>query len=165
MGAVAETAKARLDWNAVAPDVAKAMQGLEECVQKSGRAAGLERSLLHLIKLRASQINGCAWCIDMHTKDARAEGETEQRLYLVSAWREAPLFNERERAALAWTEAVTLVSQDHVSDEIYEYARRHFNEKELVYLTLAVVAINGWNRLNVSMRTIAGNYQPNITPR
>jgi AhpD family alkylhydroperoxidase len=160
MVAVAETAKARLDWNAVAPDVAKAMQSLEECVYKSGRAAGLEQSLLHLIKLRASQINGCAWCIDMHTKDARAEGETEQRLYLVSAWREAPFFSERERAALAWTEAVTLVSHDHVPDEVYEYARRSFNEKELVYLTLAIVAINGWNRLNVSMRTVAGDYQP-----
>jgi len=159
-----ETANARLDWNAVAPDVAKAMQGLEECVYKNGRAAGLERSLLHLIKLRASQINGCAWCIDMHTKDARAEGETEQRLYLVSAWREAPFFSERERAALAWTEAVTLISQDHVPDEVYQYVRRHFTEKELVYLTLAIVAINGWNRLNVSMRTIAGDYQPKHTP-
>ena len=160
-----EIMKPRLDWNSVAPDVAKAMQGLEECVYKSGRAAGLERSLLNLIKLRASQINGCAWCIDMHTKDARAEGETEQRLYLVSAWREAPFFTERERAALAWTEAVTLVSQDHVPDEVYDHARRHFNEKELVYLTLAIVAINGWNRLNVSMRTVAGNYQPQRSSR
>jgi len=139
------------------------MQGLEECVYKNGRAAGLERSLLHLIKLRASQINGCAWCIDMHTKDARAEGETEHRLYLVSAWWEAPFFSERERAALAWTEAVTLISQGHVPDEVYQYVRGHFTEKELVYLTLAVVAINGWNRLNVSMRTIAGDYQPKHT--
>ena len=96
----------------------------------------------------------------MHTKDARAEGETEQRLYLVSAWREAPFFSERERAALAWTEAVTLVSQDHVPDGIYDYVRQHFTEQQLTYLTLAVVAINGWNRFNVSMRTIAGDYQP-----
>lgn len=160
MTLVEETVKPRLDWKAVAPDVAQAMMGLEECVYKNGRAAGLEPSLLHLVKLRASQINGCAWCIDMHTKDARAEGETEQRLYLVSAWREAPFFSERERAALAWTEAVTLIGQDHVPDEVYQYVRGHFSEKELVYLTLAIVAINGWNRLNVSMRTVAGEYQP-----
>ncbi len=133
-----------------------AMLGLEECVRNSG----LERSILHLVKLRASQINGCAWCIDMHTKDARADGETEQRLYLVSAWRESPFFSERERAALAWTEAVTLVSENHVPDEVYDYVRRYFTEKELVYLTLAVIAINGWNRFNVAMRTVAGDYQP-----
>ncbi len=153
---ITETLKPRMDYRKVAPDVLHAMLGLEECVGKSG----LERSLLHLVKLRASQLNGCAWCIDMHTKDARADGETEQRLYLVSAWREAPFFSERERAALAWTEAVTLVSQDHVPDDVYEYVRQHFTEKELAYLTLAVVAINGWNRFNVSMRTVAGDYQP-----
>ncbi len=156
MVAITETLKPRMDYRKAAPDVAQAMLGLEECVRKSG----LERSMLHLVKLRASQINGCAWCIDMHTKDARADGESEQRLYLVSAWREAPFFNARERAALAWTEAVTLVSQDHVPDEIYDYVRQHFTEKELAYLTLAVVAINGWNRFNVSMRTVPGHYQP-----
>jgi len=138
----------------MAPDVMHAMLGLEECVRNSG----LERSLLHLVKLRASQINGCAWCIDMHTKDARADGETEQRLYLVSAWQDASFFSDRERAALAWTEAVTLVSRDHASDEIYDYVRQQFTEKELIYLTLAVVAINGWNRFNVSMRTVVGDY-------
>ena len=160
MGLVTETLKPRINYAKVAPDVVEAMQGLAECIYKGGRKAGLERALLHLIELRASQINGCAWCIDMHTKDARAEGETEQRLYLVSAWREAPFFSERERAALAWTEAVTLVSQDHVPDDIYDYVRQHFTEQQLTYLTLAVVAINGWNRFNVSMRTIAGDYQP-----
>ena len=160
LATVTETTRARVDWNAVAPDVLDALQGLGKCVYKSGREAGLERSLLHLVYLRASQINGCAWCIDMHTKDARAEGETEQRLYLVSAWREAPFFTPRERAALAWTEAVTLVSVDHVPDEVFDYARQHFTEKELVYLTLAIIAINGWNRLNVSMRTPVGDYRP-----
>ena len=157
---VTETAQPRIDYKKVAPDVIEAMQGLEECVYKEGRKAGLEKSILHLVKLRASQINGCAWCIDMHTKDARAEGETEQRLYLIPAWRDAPFFSERERAALAWTEAVTLVSQDHVPDQVYDYVRRQFTDKELVYLTLAIVAINGWNRFNVSMRTVAGDYQP-----
>jgi len=157
---VTETAQPRIDYKKVAPEVIEAMQGLEECVYKGDRKAGLERSILHLVKLRASQINGCAWCIDMHTKDARAEGETEQRLYLIPAWRDAPFFSERERAALAWTEAVTLVSQDHVPDQVYDYVRRQFTDKELVYLTLAIVAINGWNRFNVSMRTVAGDYQP-----
>jgi AhpD family alkylhydroperoxidase len=146
--------KPRIDYRKMAPDVMHAMLGLEECVRNSG----LERSLLHLVKLRASQINGCAWCIDMHTKDARADGETEQRLYLVSAWQDASFFSDRERAALAWTEAVTLVSRDHASDEIYDYVRQQFTEKELIYLTLAVVAINGWNRFNVSMRTVVGDY-------
>ncbi len=160
MAQVTESDHARLDYAKITPDVVQAMQGLEECVLKGGRKAGLERSLLHLVKLRASQINGCAWCIDMHTKQARAEGETEQRLYLVSVWRESPFFNERERAALAWTESVTLLSEDHVPEHVYESARQHFSEKELVYLTLAVVAINGWNRFNVSFRTVPGDYQP-----
>jgi len=151
-----EVLKPRINYGKTAPDVMHAMLGLEECVRNSG----LERSLLHLVKLRASQINGCAYCIDMHTKDARADGETEQRLFLVSAWRDAPLFSNRERAALAWTEAVTLVNQDHVPDEVYDCVHQQFTEKELVYLTLAVVAINGWNRLSISMRTVAGDYQP-----
>ena len=116
--------------------------------------------MLELVKLRASQINGCAYCVDMHTKDARAHGETEQRLYAVAVWKEAPFFTPRERAALVWTEAVTLVSHDHVPDQVYETARREFSEKELIDLTMAVIAINGWNRLAVSFRAVAGTYQP-----
>jgi AhpD family alkylhydroperoxidase len=112
------------------------------------------------VKMRASQINGCAFCLDMHSKDARAAGETEQRLYALDAWRETPFFTDRERAALAWTEAVTRVSETHVPDEIYETVRQHFTEKELVDLTLAIVAINGWNRLAISFRSVPGSYQP-----
>jgi AhpD family alkylhydroperoxidase len=123
-------------------------------------ASGLERSLLELVRLRASQINHCAYCIDMHTKDARAQGETEQRLYLVGAWREAPLYSERERAALEWTEAVTKVGDTHVPDNVFERVRQHFEEAELVALTFAVVAINSWNRLAVSFRADVGTYQP-----
>jgi AhpD family alkylhydroperoxidase len=123
-------------------------------------ASGLERSLLELVRLRASQINHCAYCIDMHTKDARAQGETEQRLYLVSAWREAPFYSERERAALEWTEAVTKVGDTHVPDNVFERVRQHFDEAELVALTFAVVAINSWNRLAVSFRAEVGTYQP-----
>jgi AhpD family alkylhydroperoxidase len=123
-------------------------------------ASGLERSLLELVRLRASQINHCAYCIDMHTKDARAQGETEQRLYLVSAWREAPFYSDRERAALEWTEAVTNVGDTHVPDNVFERVRQHFDEAELVALTFAVVAINSWNRLAVSFRADVGTYQP-----
>jgi AhpD family alkylhydroperoxidase len=123
-------------------------------------ASGLERSLLELVRLRASQINHCAYCIDMHTKDARAQGETEQRLYLVSAWREAPFYSERERAGLEWTEAVTNVGDTHVPDNVFERVRQHFDEAELVALTFAVVAINSWNRLAVSFRAEVGTYQP-----
>jgi AhpD family alkylhydroperoxidase len=122
--------------------------------------SGLERSLLELVDLRASQINGCAYCIDMHTKDARARGESEQRLYLLSAWRETPLYSERERAALAWTEAVTLVADGHVPDSAYEEVRRYFTDDELISLTLAVAAVNVWNRLNVGLRVVPGTYQP-----
>ena len=122
--------------------------------------SGLESKLLNLVCQRASQINGCAFCLDMHSKDLRAEGETEQRLYVLDAWREAPFYTDRERAALAWTEAVTLVTNGHVPDEVYQEARAQFNEAELVNLTLAVVDINGWNRLNVAFRTPAGTYQP-----
>jgi AhpD family alkylhydroperoxidase len=146
----------RIDFAKVNPEAMQAMYGLEGYVRQSG----LEHSLLYLMKLRASQINGCAYCVDMHTKDARANGETEQRLYAVTVWRDAPFFTERERAALAWTEAVTLLSQDRVPDEIFTYVRQHFNEKELVDLTMAIVAINGWNRLTVSFRAVAGTYQP-----
>jgi AhpD family alkylhydroperoxidase len=127
-------------------------------VERYVRECELERGLLELIKLRASQINGCAYCVDMHTKDARVNGETEQRLYAVVVWREAPFFTERERVALAWTEAVTLVSQEQVPDNVFEIARKQFNDKELVELTM--IAINGWNRLAISFREVAGTYQP-----
>ena len=123
-------------------------------------ASGLERPLLELVKIRASQINGCAYCIDMHTKDARVLGETEQRVYALNAWRETPFFTPRERAALAWTEAVTRVADTHVPDDVYEEVRPHFTEEELLALTFEVVVINGWNRLAVSSRAVAGTYQP-----
>ncbi len=151
--------KPRLDWFKAAPGVAKALFHMQTVVNESG----LEHPLLELVKMRASQINGCAFCIDMHTKDARAAGETEQRLYLLDAWREAAhLYSERERAALAWTEALTLISEDHCPDDVYEAARAHFPESELAKLTLAIVAINGWNRLNIAFRTPAGDYQPGM---
>jgi AhpD family alkylhydroperoxidase len=145
----------RINYAAASPGLLQAMMGLENYV----RECGLEAALLELVKLRASQINGCAYCIDMHTKDARARGETEQRLYLLNAWREAPFYTERERAALEWAEAVTLVSDGHVPDEVYERVSAHFSEKELADLTLAVVAINGWNRLCISFRVPAGSYK------
>ncbi len=148
--------RSRLEFGKIAPGVRDAMLALEQYV----RGSGLEPALLELVRLRASQINGCAYCIDMHTKDARAGGETEQRLYAVAAWHEAPFFTERERAALAWTETVTRVGETRVPDEAYDGARRHFREKELVDLTLAVVAINGWNRLAIAFRTVPGTYEP-----
>lgn len=144
-----------MDYKNTAPDAIKAMWGLEKYVHQ----CGLEPLLLELIKTRASQINGCAFCLDMHTKDARAQGETEQRLYALPAWEETPFFTDRERAALAWTEAVTRVADTHVPDAVYEAARKHFTEKELVDLTLAIVAINGWNRLAIAFRAEAGSYR------
>ena len=123
-------------------------------------AARVERPLYELVKIRASQINGCAYCIDMHTKDARLAGETEQRIYALNAWRETPFFNDRERAALEWTEAVTRLADTHVPDDVHERVSRQFNEDELVTLTFAVVVINSWNRLAVSFRAPAGTYQP-----
>jgi AhpD family alkylhydroperoxidase len=150
--------KPRLQMDKAAPEALKAVLQVSAYLHNH---SGLESSLLNLVFLRASEINGCAWCIDMHTKDARAQGETEQRLYLTSAWREAPFYTERERAALAWTEAVTLVAKDHVPDEIYEEVKQHFNEKELVNLTLAITQINVWNRFNVAFRNVAGSYHPN----
>jgi AhpD family alkylhydroperoxidase len=123
------------------------------------RNCGLDHSLLELVKLRASQINGCAHCIDMHMKELRADGESEQRLYLLSAWRDAPFYSDRERAALAWTEAVTLVADTQVPDDVYEQTRKQFTEQELVNLTVALVAINGANRLNIAFRTVPGSYQ------
>jgi AhpD family alkylhydroperoxidase len=123
---------------------------------------GLEHGLLELVKLRASQINGCAHCIDMHTKELRADGETEQRLYLLDAWRESPFYSERERAALAWTEALTLVTDGHVPDDVYETARAQFGEEELANLSIAIVAINGANRLNIAFRTVPGSYRAKV---
>ena len=145
----------RLDYKQASPKGFAAMLGLEQ----HARSSGLDHALLELVKTRVSQINGCAFCLDMHSKDARARGETEQRLYLLPAWRDAPCYSERERAALAWTEAVTGIATTHdVPDDIYAEARKHFDEKALVDLTLAVIAINGWNRLNVAFRTTVGDY-------
>jgi AhpD family alkylhydroperoxidase len=135
---------------------ARAMFALQQAVE----ASGLERPLLELIKIRASQMNGCAYCIDMHTKDARAAGETEQRIYALSAWREAPFYSDRERAALEWTEALTAIADSHVPDDVYASVRERMEEPELVALTFAIVAINGWNRLATSVRTPVGTYQP-----
>ncbi len=146
----------RFDYDKAAPGVYKAMMGLEKYLH----TCGLEESLLHLVKLRASQINGCAYCLDMHWKDLRAIGEKEQRLYSLDAWRECPYYTERERAALAWTEAVTLITSGHVPDAVYEQARSSFNEKELADLTCAVATINAWNRLAISSRTVPGTYPP-----
>ncbi len=146
----------RLNYSKAAPEGIEILRKLESYIKK----AGLEPDLVELVKLRASQINGCAYCIDMHTKDARSRGESEQRLYGVSTWREAPFYSERERAALAWAESVTLVSEDQVPDKIYNLAKKHFTEKELADLTLAVIAINAWNRLAISFRTPAGSYKP-----
>jgi AhpD family alkylhydroperoxidase len=138
----------RFDYKKAAPDVYQAMAALQAAV----RGTGLEHSLLELVKMRASQINGCAYCLDKHSKDALAAGETAQRLFLLDAWREAPLYSERERAALAWTEAVTLIGEEGASDAVYAEARSAFDEKELARLTLAIVAINGWNRLSIAFR-------------
>ena len=136
----------------------KAMLGLETYLHQSG----LDPKLLDLLRLRVSQINGCAYCIDMHWKDLRAASETEQRLYGLDAWRESPYYSDRERAALAWAEAVTLVTDGHVPDEVFEEASHHFNEEELVNLTLGIVAINGWNRLSIAFRATPGTYQPAV---
>jgi AhpD family alkylhydroperoxidase len=146
----------RLNYLKTSPDVYKAMLALTAAV----KASGLESGLVNLIQLRASQINGCAVCIDMHTKDLRADGETEQRIYMLDAWQEAPFYSERERAALEWTEAVTQISEDHVPDDVYNQARQQFSEDELVKLTLVVVAINGWNRFGIAFRMVPGRYQP-----
>jgi AhpD family alkylhydroperoxidase len=146
----------RIEYAKVAPGAVQAMQALEGYIRQSG----LEPDIFELVRVRASQINGCAFCIDMHTKEAQAAGESEQRLYALDAWRETPFFSEREQAALEWTEAVTRVSERHVPDEVYERAREQFTEKELVELTMAVVATNGWNRLAISTRAVPGSYQP-----
>lgn len=147
--------KARLSYFEVAPDALKGMLELEKYVHESG----LERTLYELVKTRASQINGCAYCLDMHTKDARKAGETEQRLYALSAWRETPFYTERERAALAWTETLTLIAENEVPDALYKATRKHFSETEIVTLTMAIVAINGWNRLAIAFRSVPGSYK------
>jgi AhpD family alkylhydroperoxidase len=146
---------ARLDYSRFSPEGLRAMLALNKFAETSG----LEHSLLELVKIRASQINGCAYCLDMHTIDARQGGETEQRIYLLNAWREAPSYTDRERAALAWTEALTLVGETHVPDDVYDEARKSFSEEELVNLTWAVVVINGWNRIAVAFRSQPGNYK------
>ena len=147
----------RIDGHKAAPGAFNAMLALEGYVRKSSR---LEPSLLELIRMRASQMNGCAYCLDMHSKEARAAGETEQRLYGLNAWRETAYYSPQERAALEWTEALTLVADSHVPDDVFERVREQFSDDELAHLSLAVVAINGWNRLNVAGRTVPGGYVP-----
>jgi len=142
--------KPRMNYFQTAPETVNALLALEKQVTSSG----LEQSLIELVKIRASQINGCAYCIHMHTQDARKHGETEQRLYLLNAWREAPVYTERERAALAWTEAVTLISETHAPDDVYEQVRAQFSEAETVNLTMLVATINAWNRLAISFRSV-----------
>ena len=148
--------KARINYARIAPGVYEAMDALDRYIQ----TCGLERSLVTLIQLRASQINGCAYCLDMHWKDLRAIGEHEQRLYSLDAWRECPYYTDRERAALEWTEAVTRIAAGHASDEVHELVRSHFNEKELADLTLTIAGINAWNRLSIAARLTPGTYQP-----
>jgi AhpD family alkylhydroperoxidase len=145
----------RIDYRQFSQPALQAMLALEQYLA----GCGFDHKLMHLLKLRASQINGCAYCIDMHSIDARAAGETEQRLYALDAWRETPFFDDRERAALAWIEAVTLVSQSHVPDAVYDEARNHFSEKEIVDLTYLASTINAWNRIAVSMRAVPGRYK------
>jgi AhpD family alkylhydroperoxidase len=147
--------KSRLDLAKVDPKAYQAMAALETYMHHSG----LEKPLLELVKMRASQINECAYCLDMHSKDARAAGETEQRLYELNAWRETPFYSDRERAALAWTESLTLVSETHVPDDVFEEVKKYFSEAEIVALTMAVVAINGWNRIAIATRAVPGTYQ------
>ena len=146
----------RIDFRQTAPGAMQAMLALQSYVNNSG----LPESLLELVKIRASQINACAYCLDMHTKDARANGESEQRIYALNAWRETPFFNDRERAALAWTESLTLLTEGYVPDAVFEEVRRHFSDEEIVNLSMAAVAINSWNRLLTAFRAVPGEYQP-----
>lgn len=152
--------ESRLNPYKASPKAYQAMAALQQFVD----SCGLERPLLELVKMRASQINGCAYCLDMHSKDARALGETEQRLYVLDAWREAPFYTERERAALEWTESVTLVAESHVPDDVYERVKPHFTPEELANLTLAIVAINGWNRLSIASRAVPGGHKSSLQP-
>ena len=148
--------KARIDYQKIAHEPLHSLLAIERYLA----ASGMDSKLLYLIKVRASQINGCAYCIDMHTKDARAAGETEQRLYELDAWRETPFYSERERAALEWTEALTLISQTHAPDDVFERLSSHFSEKEIVDLTYAIANINNWNRIAIAFRAVPGEYQP-----
>ena len=147
--------KARIERSDINPGIIRAMLGLEHYLA----TGSVDKKLLDLVRFRVSQMNGCANCLDMHWKEMRTEGETELRMYSLDAWRESPYYSEAERAALEWAEAVTRVAETHVPDAVYEQARRHFDTRQLADLTLAVVAINGWNRLNVAFRTIPGTYQ------
>ena len=148
--------EARMDYAKAAPGAMRAMHGLETYLAK----CGIEPDLQDLVKLRASQLNGCAYCVDMHSLDARARGETEQRLYALPVWRETPFFSERERAALLWTEKLTLIALDQVPDAVYEQVRPHFTDEELANLTLAIATINAWNRFGISFRDEPGHYRP-----
>jgi AhpD family alkylhydroperoxidase len=148
----------RIDFMSAGQGAMKAMLELANHIHKSG----LDNKLIDFVNLRVSQINGCAYCIDMHWKDLRAAGETEQRLYGLDAWRESPYYDDKERAALAWAEAVTQLGEGRVPDEVFEETKRHFSDRELADLTLAVVAINGWNRLNIAFRTTPGHYRPGM---
>lgn len=147
---------ARMNYAKAAPGVMRAMSGLDDYLA----GCGLEPALRELVKLRASQINGCAYCVDMHSLDARALGETEQRLYALPVWQEAPFFSDRERAALLWTEKLTLISLDHVPDQVYEQVRPHFSDEEMANLTLAIATINAWNRFGIGFRDVPGRYKP-----
>ncbi|UGY03899.1 carboxymuconolactone decarboxylase family protein [Bradyrhizobium quebecense] len=151
--------KPRMNFYQAAPESIKALTAVETQIQSSG----LEQSLIELVRTRASQINGCAFCINMHTQDARKHGETEQRLYLLNAWREAPLYTDRERAALAWTEAVTLITETHAPDDVYEELRKHFSEAETVNLTILIGTINAWNRLAISLRAVPSAKAKTVT--
>ena len=146
----------RIEYRKYAPEALKALLGLEKYISE----CGLDHGLIHLMKMRASQINGCAYCLDMHSIDARAQGETEQRLYALDAWRETPFFSDRERAALEWTEAITLVSETHVPDAVFEQVKKYFSEKEIIDLTIVATTINMWNRLAISTRAVPGHYHP-----
>ena len=146
----------RIDYRKCAQQPLQSMLALEKYISESG----LDPKLVHLVKMRASQINGCAYCLDMHSPDARAEGESEQRLYTLDAWRETPFFTDRERAALAWTEALTLISHTHAPDDVYDEVKKQFSEKEIVDLTFVIGTINLWNRLAISLRAAPGRYKP-----
>jgi AhpD family alkylhydroperoxidase len=148
--------QSRLNPYKDAPKTYQAMMALQNYVS----SCGLEAPLMELVKMRSSQINGCAYCLDMHSKDARAAGETEQRLYLLDAWRESPFYSDRERAALEWTEALTKITEGHVPDEVYDRVKPHFSAEELANLSLAIITINGWNRLSIAFRALPGHYQP-----
>jgi AhpD family alkylhydroperoxidase len=155
-----DSMKPRMNPFKASPKAYQAMSALESFIE----SCGIERPLLELVKMRASQINGCAYCLDMHSKDARVLGETEERLYLLNSWREAPFYSERERAALEWTEAVTLIAEGHIPDDVYDRVSQQFSPEELANLTLSIVAINGWNHLSIPFHIAPGNYKSNLKP-